>query len=127
MPDPVAIQRAYYRRTASQYDAQMQIEHNFSLQFMISMISYLDCHSVLDIGSGTGRTLLKLKEEVTDVRVCGIEPSPELRALAQAKGLTPSGDSGRRRASAKMSGRRVRLGVLVRCIASHPETFACNR
>ncbi len=90
MPDPVAIQRAYYRRTASQYDAQMQIEHNFSLQFMISMISYLDCHSVLDIGSGTGRTLLKLKEEVTDVRVCGIEPSPELRALAQAKGLTPS-------------------------------------
>jgi ubiquinone/menaquinone biosynthesis C-methylase UbiE len=56
MPDPAAIQREYYRRTAAQYD-EMHVhsdgEHNFALSFMVSMIRYLGCGSVLDIGSGT--------------------------------------------------------------------------
>jgi SAM-dependent methyltransferase len=92
MPDPVAIQREYYRRTAAQYDAMHMHsdgEHNFALSFMVSMIRYLGCRSVLDIGSGTGRALFVIKEEAPGIRVCGIEPSPELRAAAQKKGLAP--------------------------------------
>jgi SAM-dependent methyltransferase len=90
MPDPVAIQREYYRRTAALYD-EMHVhsdgEHDFALSFMVSMIRYLRCGSVLDIGSGTGRALFVIKEEVPGIRICGIEPSPELRAAAQKKGL----------------------------------------
>jgi SAM-dependent methyltransferase len=92
MPDPVTIQRDYYRRTAAQYDARhvhADGEHNLALWFMLSMIRYLECRSVLDIGSGTGRALLVLKEEVPGVSLCGIEPSAELRVAAQAKGLAP--------------------------------------
>ena len=93
MPDPVTIQREYYRRTAAKYD-EMHVhsdgEHNFALRFMVSMIDYLGCGSVLDIGSGTGRALFVLKEELPGIRICGIEPSPELRAAAQAKGLAPN-------------------------------------
>src|SRR5258708_13401273 len=92
MSDPITIQREYYRRTAAQYEA-MHVhsdgEHNFALSFMVSMIHYLGCRSVLDIGSGTGRALFVLKEEVPGIRICGIEPSPELRAAAQTKGLAP--------------------------------------
>ncbi len=90
--DPVTIQREYYRRTASQYDdrhVHSDGEHTFALWFMVSMIRYLECRSVLDIGSGTGRALIMLKEEMPGIRICGIEPSPELRAAAQAKGLAP--------------------------------------
>jgi len=90
MPDPVTIQREYYRRTASRYD-EMHVhgdgEHTFALWFMMSMIRYLECRSVLDIGSGTGRALFMLKREMPEIRICGIEPSPDLRAAAQAKGL----------------------------------------
>jgi SAM-dependent methyltransferase len=32
---------------------------------------------------------LVLKEEVPGIRICGIEPSPELRTAAQTKGLAP--------------------------------------
>jgi SAM-dependent methyltransferase len=56
---------------------------------MLSMIPYLGCRSVLDIGSGTGRALVILKKELPGIRICGLEPSPELRAAAQAKGLAP--------------------------------------
>ena len=90
MPDPVTIQREYYRRTASRYD-EMHVhsdgEHTFALWFMTSMIRYLECRSVLDIGSGTGRALFMLKREMPEIRIRGIEPSPDLRAAAQAKGL----------------------------------------
>ena len=55
--DAVAIQRRYYRATAEQYDAMHNVHggsaHEFSLAFMKSMISFLDVHSILDVGSGS--------------------------------------------------------------------------
>lgn len=90
MPDPVSIQRDYYRSTAEQYD-RMHLgdqEHEFALAFLISAINFLDIKSVLDIGSGTGRAVLALKNACPSVRVAGIEPSAELRERGYAKGLT---------------------------------------
>jgi ubiquinone/menaquinone biosynthesis C-methylase UbiE len=88
--DPIAIQREYYRQTAECYDyahLEGSREHNVALRFMIAMMPLLECRSVLDVGSGTGRALLAIKEHLPQIRICGIEPSPELRAQALDKGL----------------------------------------
>lgn len=91
MQKAVEIQRAYYAKTANQYD-EMHVhergEHSFALQLMLSVIGYFDVQSVLDVGSGTGRSLLRIKLEAPDVTIVGIEPSAELREIGHAKGLT---------------------------------------
>jgi ubiquinone/menaquinone biosynthesis C-methylase UbiE len=86
----IDIQRQYYAETADQYDTvhgRDNIEHNFALQFMISVCRHLEMRSVLDVGSGTGRALLDMKATMPDVSVVGIEPSLELRKIGHAKGL----------------------------------------
>jgi len=91
--DEVAIQRAYYSHTAQQYDdmhVSDKAEHEFALAFMLSMISFLEIGSVLDIGSGTGRAPLRLKALYPNLRVLGIEPSRELREVGYGKGLSQS-------------------------------------
>ena len=89
----VQIQRAYYAKTASQYD-EMHVheddEHGFALLFMLSMVELFGIRSILDIGSGTGRGLLKVKREKPGIAVKGIEPSAELRRVGHAKGLAPT-------------------------------------
>jgi ubiquinone/menaquinone biosynthesis C-methylase UbiE len=84
------IQRAYYAETAHRYDAMHvheEGEHSLALGFMLSIIEYFGVRSVLDVGSGTGRSLLKVKMEKPDVRILGIEPSAELREIGHSKGL----------------------------------------
>jgi len=87
----VEIQRAYYADTAHRYD-EMHVhendEHYFALRFMISVAEHLGIRSILDIGCGTGRALLRIRREMPDVAAVGIEPSPELRALGHEKGLS---------------------------------------
>jgi ubiquinone/menaquinone biosynthesis C-methylase UbiE len=89
----VAIQRDYYGRTSAHYD-EMHVktdgEHDFALAFMLSMIDFLDIHSLLDIGSGTGRALLKVRDARPQLKVVGVEPSPELRSIGHSKGLSDS-------------------------------------
>lgn len=84
------VQRDYYARTASNYDQQHLRgidEHQFALAWMGSIIDLFQIKSVLDIGSGTGRALLTLKEAAPHLRVVGIEPSKELREVGHGKGL----------------------------------------
>ena len=89
--DEVAIQRAYYARTASAYN-EMHVreggEHNLALLLLSALIEQRRITSLLDIGSGTGRALLYLKQRHPDLRLVGIEPSDELRAQGHAAGLT---------------------------------------
>ena len=93
MDNQVEIQREYYRRMASRYDRMHTHavgEHDFALAFMQSMIEFLqEVESVLDVGSGTGRALRSLKATRPDLRLVGIEPSPELREVGQAQALSP--------------------------------------
>jgi ubiquinone/menaquinone biosynthesis C-methylase UbiE len=89
--EAIEIQRAYYAGTANHYD-DMHVheddEHSFALRFMLSVTEHLGVRSILDIGSGTGRGLLKVKLEKPGIRVVGIEPSAELRGVGHAKGLS---------------------------------------
>lgn len=90
MGDQVAIQREYYRKTAAQYDeshVNVSGEHDFALAFMLSMIDFLSIGSMLDVGSGTGRALLRAKQAYPNLNLLGIEPVLELRELGHAKGL----------------------------------------
>jgi len=89
--DEVRIQRAYYTKTASQYEAmhvEARDEHGFALGFMVSMFDYLEIKSVLDIGCGTGRALRYVKSVRPDIRVVGVEPVKELRDVGHTLGLS---------------------------------------
>jgi len=91
VPNEVAIQRAYYRRMSTQYDAmhvETHGEHDFALAYMRSMIEFLEIRSLLDIGSGTGRALLQMRVAFPDLAILGIEPSEELREVGHSKGLS---------------------------------------
>jgi len=86
----IDIQREYYAATADQYDdmhVAQNDEHGFALQFMMSVLEPLCVRSVLDIGSGTGRALLTIKEKMPAIATVGVEPSAELRKVGHAKGL----------------------------------------
>ena len=91
--DSVDIQRAHYAATAHKYEelhAANEYNHGYALaeQFMISIVEHLGIRSLLDVGCGTGRVLLRIKEKMPDVATVGIEPSPELRSVGYAKGLS---------------------------------------
>jgi len=91
--EAVALQRAYYAETSAHYD-QMHVhgddEHGFGLSFLISTIGHFGMCSVLDVGCGTGRGLLRIKESFPGIRAMGVEPSKELREMGHSKGLSQS-------------------------------------
>ena len=78
-------QRSYYKLTAGQYDQihsyEIDNEHGIAFSWMISLIDMFKIKSILDIGSGTGKHLKKLIDLKPDIKIIGIEPSPELREI----------------------------------------------
>jgi ubiquinone/menaquinone biosynthesis C-methylase UbiE len=91
--DPITIQRAYYSATAATYDGMHVAEddeHGFALAYMLAVVDHFGVESILDIGSGTGRALLRMKQKMPHVRVVGVEPSAELRDMGYTKGLSAS-------------------------------------
>jgi len=76
MRSAAEIQQAYYAETADKYDElhnQDRDEHGLGLACMMAMIEFFGIGSVLDVGSGTGFTLLKLKEKMPHIRAVGVE------------------------------------------------------
>ena len=93
MSSEVDIQRQYYAETAHRYDELHLLEkdeHYFALAFLAAMIEFHNIQSILDIGAGTGRTLLYLKQHCPRLRVVGIEPVEALRKIAYEQGLSQS-------------------------------------
>jgi ubiquinone/menaquinone biosynthesis C-methylase UbiE len=91
MRNAVEIQRAYYAETAHNYDEihnHDHDEHGLGLAYMMAMVEFFEIGSVLDIGSGTGFVLLKLKEKMPHIKAVGIEPSSAQRSLGYRKGLS---------------------------------------
>jgi ubiquinone/menaquinone biosynthesis C-methylase UbiE len=89
-PSEEQVQREYYAQTAHQYDAAHMTsggEHHMALAFMVGALEYLDAHSVLDVGAGTGRVLRYLKAHAPAVRRAGVEPVEELRRVAYEQGV----------------------------------------
>lgn len=88
--DAVARQRAYYADSANAYDAAHlgDEEHEIALDFMLSSIRRHKFRSILDIGSGTGRAIIRTRSEFNGMRIVGVEPSSELREIAHLKGIS---------------------------------------
>lgn len=83
------IQRAYYAKTASEYDIHLEkdVEHTLALHIIGSYIEYFNIRSVLDIGAGTGRAMLWLKQRYPGLIIKGIEPVEALCEQAFLKGV----------------------------------------
>lgn len=83
------LQALYYTKTASVYDA-MHIdcktdEHYYALGFIEMLCDALGLNTLLDVGSGTGRSVAFLLDHGRDVR--GVEPVMALIAEAENKGI----------------------------------------
>jgi ubiquinone/menaquinone biosynthesis C-methylase UbiE len=91
MANTTEIQRAYYDETAHKYDEIHQHdrdEHGLGLVYIMAMIEFLAMGAVLDVGSGTGFALPKLKEKMPRIRAIGVEPSLAQRVIGSDKGLS---------------------------------------
>lgn len=91
MLDEVHLQRAYYDRTAADYDAMHgdgDDEHFRSLEWLSSIIAHRGFKSLLDIGAGTGRAIRYLQAR-HQMRYMGVEPVEALRQAGHAKGVNP--------------------------------------
>lgn len=88
------LQRSYYAATAVEYNARHlgqkeEPEHDFAFDVMAGVIRGCAWDSVLDVGAGTGRVLLGLRDQLPQVRRLGIEPVSELREQGLNAGLAP--------------------------------------
>jgi SAM-dependent methyltransferase len=85
------IQRRYYARTATKYNAlhvRDDDENYLALCLMVAAVDFLGIKSILDVGSGTGRTISHIKKVRPGLLVKGIEPVTELREIAYSNGIT---------------------------------------
>ena len=88
----VLRQREYYARTAAKYDA-MHVDHTDpherALNAFVGLAeTFGRVTSVLDVGAGTGRGMLKLIEKWKQADIVGIEPVGEPRKIGHAKGIS---------------------------------------
>lgn len=91
MKSAMDIQRNYYVETSHRYDEihkHDRDEHGVAFAYMTAMIDFFGIGSVLDVGSGTGFALLKLKEKMPHIKAIGVEKSAAQRAVGHSKGLT---------------------------------------
>lgn len=88
MNSEILLQRAYYERTATQYnDMHGTGDHDLACEIMAGFCHHHGVGSILDIGSGTGRALLRLGQRLPDCDIRGIEPVAALREVAYANGV----------------------------------------
>lgn len=84
-------QVAYYAKTAAVYDAthvKTDDEHALGIRYMIQLLRMHGAHTVLDVGSGTGRAVKALLDAGFDVT--GVEVVRALIDVAEQQGV-PAG------------------------------------
>jgi ubiquinone/menaquinone biosynthesis C-methylase UbiE len=89
----VEIQRRYYTDTAPRYETMHShegAEDPYSTTFVLAMLRMLDARSILDVGSATGRGLLRIKEAMPSLFACGVEPVAALVEEAERNGILAS-------------------------------------
>jgi ubiquinone/menaquinone biosynthesis C-methylase UbiE len=82
-------QGRYYAGTAGTYeDAHVTPgdAHFVALEYMLGLFTTFRVSSVLDVGSGTGRSARFIMSRRPDITVVGLEPVAELRQIAQDSG-----------------------------------------
>ena len=92
--DTVFKGREFYARTAGLYDAACSFdfndEHFIGVAALSGLMQHYGIRSLLDVGCGTGRAILYIKDRHPDLVLHGVEPVAALRELAIQKGLLPS-------------------------------------
>ena len=86
----VDLQRGYYAATAEHYEAlhvREDDEHGVALAWLSGLAAHVGARTLMDIGCGTGRALRYLQSHRPELRVLGVEPSPELRAIGHRAGI----------------------------------------
>ena len=86
----VQLQREYYTRTAAVYDSRHvhgDGEHDLACALMGALSAHYKLGSILDVGSGTGRAVVKLKQIIPAARVVGVEPVAAMRTIGHANGI----------------------------------------
>ena len=82
------LQAHYYAETAGEYMTMHdEQEHHQARAWMEGWALQNRVQSVLDVGAGTGANVARIKEAMPRVRVVGIEPVAELRAVGYDSGL----------------------------------------
>lgn len=62
-------------------------EHYFALSLLVAMVNFFGIRSILDLGSGTGRAVAYVKRNCPGIKIVGIEPVRELRAIGYENGI----------------------------------------
>jgi ubiquinone/menaquinone biosynthesis C-methylase UbiE len=90
MKHEIKLQRDYYTRKASQYE-QMHVqgdgEHDLACMLVAGLASHYNLLTILDVGSGTGRAVIRLSKHFHRADVLGIEPVEALRAIGHSNGI----------------------------------------
>ena len=87
------IQQAYYAKEGGEKldpPEGVRGEHDLALALLLGFLSWVPVKSLLDVGAGTGRNLVKIGKAFPDLELSGIDPSPELREVSVSRwGLKP--------------------------------------
>src|SRR5690242_14904862 len=86
--DPVA---AEYAAAAADYDRRWRFYIDATTRETLARLTLRAEERVLDVGCGTGELLKRLRATHRDAHLAGIDPVPEMLAVAQAK-LAPGVD-----------------------------------
>ena len=82
------IQAHYYAETAGRYMTMHdEQEHHEARAWLVGWALQNNIQSVLDVGAGTGANVARMKAAMPQVRVVGVEPVGELRAVGYDSGL----------------------------------------
>jgi len=73
----VRLQREYYERTRSEYDAahvRADDEHSSACRIVAALLPVIGARSILDVGAGTGRSAAIFLQTDPSLRVCAVDP-----------------------------------------------------
>jgi ubiquinone/menaquinone biosynthesis C-methylase UbiE len=90
----VEIQRDYYADTAAKYDsmhAREGADDPETLKYITFFLRAAQARTVLDVGAGTGRAILRMKEEMPGLSISGVEPVAALIEQGERENNLPAG------------------------------------
>src|SRR5256885_2123977 len=74
-----------YSRTAQSYDSRWSFYIGATTRETLARVNLSPADCVLDVGCGTGALLERIAHEYPDARLAGVDPVPEMLALARRK------------------------------------------